>query len=97
MADRNGDIEKVLVRRAEILKEFPPDPPPREVSVQEVSDDDARHVIQEALSRNGGFLPQKKGAEIVRAKFPSFKKEQAMKLVKELAGNTKPGPRGPRQ
>jgi hypothetical protein len=97
VADRNGDIEKVLVRRAEILKECPPDPPPREVSVQEVSDDDARHVILEALSRNGGFLSQKKGAEIVRAKFPSIPKERAMKLVKELTGNTKSGPRGPRQ
>jgi hypothetical protein len=95
--DRNGDIEKVLVRRAEVLTEFPPDSPPREVSVPEASDDDARHVIQEALSRNGGFLSQKEGAEIVRAKFPSFNKEQAMKLVKELTGNTKPGPRGPRQ
>jgi hypothetical protein len=59
--DRNGDIEKVLVRRAEVLTEFPPDPPQRTVSVQEVSDDDARHVIEEALSRNGGFLSQKKG------------------------------------
>jgi hypothetical protein len=97
VADRNGDIEKVLVRRAEVLKEFPPDPPPREVSVQEVSDDDARHVIQEALSRNGGFLSQKKGAEIVRAKFPGFNKKRAMELVKELTRNTKRGPRGPRQ
>jgi hypothetical protein len=95
--DRNGDIEKVLVRRAEVLKEFPPAPPPREVFAQEASDDDARHVIQEALPRNSGFLSQKKGAEIVRAKFPSITKERAMKLVKELTGNTKPGPRGPRQ
>ena len=95
--DRNGDIEKVLVRRAEVLREFPHAPPPREVSSQEASDDDARHVIQEALSRNGGFLSQKEGAAIVRAKFLGFNKEQAMKLVKELTGNTKRGPRGPRQ
>jgi hypothetical protein len=97
VADRNGDIEKVLVRRAEVLKEFPPDPPPRKVSIQEVSDDDARHVIQEAFSRNGGFLSQKKGADIVRTKFPGFNKQRAMEFVKELTRNTKRGPRGPRQ
>jgi hypothetical protein len=97
VADRNGDIEKVLVRRAEVLTEFPPDPPQRTVSVQEVSDDDARHVIEEALSRNGGFLSQKKGADIVRTKFPGFNKQRAMEFVKKLTRNTKRGPRGPRQ
>jgi hypothetical protein len=69
VTDRNGDIEKVLVRRVEVLKEFPPDPPPRKVSVQEVSDDDACHVIREALSRNGDFSLKKKARKLSARSF----------------------------
>jgi hypothetical protein len=95
--DREGDLERVRVRRAEVLNEFPPDLPPRQKSSKEASDDDARRIIREAIAANGGFIAQKRGAEIVRAKYPDFNKERAMGLVKGLTGEPKSGPHGPRQ
>jgi hypothetical protein len=95
--DRNGDIERVRVRRGEVLKEFPSEPPPREEPSKEASDEDARRIIREAMAANGGFISQKKGAKIVGAEFPGFNMQRAMDLVKGLTQNTKPGPRGPRQ
>jgi hypothetical protein len=95
--DRDGDLEQVRVRRAEVLNEFPPDPPPREKLSKEASDDDARRIIREAIAANGGFISQKNGADIVRHEFPGFNKERAMLLVKELTGLPKPGPHKRRQ
>ncbi len=60
------------------------------------SDDDARALIRTAIVQNGGFIGQKDGAGIVRKKFPSFNKDRAMGLVKEMTANDKPGPKGPR-
>jgi hypothetical protein len=54
-------------------------------------------VIRQALADSGGFLSQENGAEIVRLKIPGFLKKRAMQLVKELTGNDKPGPKGPRK
>ena len=61
------------------------------------SDDDARALIRAAMAECGGFIGQEKGAEIVREAFPNFQKKRAMTLVKELTGNDKPGPKGPRR
>ena len=82
---------------ARVLRRFSSERPPQEVPSKEASDDDARHIIREAMAANDGFISQKGGAEIVRAEIPGFNKERAMKLVKGLTQNTKPGPRGPRQ
>jgi hypothetical protein len=90
--DGNGDIEKVKIRRAEVLILFPASAPPKEAT-----EDDARRLIREAIEANSGFIAQKKGAEIVRREFPGFNKERAMELVKELTQNTIRGPRGPRR
>jgi hypothetical protein len=87
-----GDIDKVRIRRAEVLLEFPASPP-RKVG----TDDDARGIIREAMAKNGGYITQRNGAEIVCRQFPEFLKQRAMELVKELTENTKRGPRGPRQ
>jgi hypothetical protein len=61
------------------------------------TDDEARAVIRQALNDSGGFVSQEKGAEIVRDAIPGFPKKRAMRLVKELTGNDKPGPKGPRR
>lgn len=61
------------------------------------SDDDARALIRAAMKKNGGFIGQEKGAEIVRQTYSNFRKKRAMALVKELTGNEKPGPKGPRK
>jgi hypothetical protein len=90
--DRNGDIEEVRIGRTEILIEFPPNAP-----AKQATDDDARCLLLEAIDKNGGYITQKNGAEIVRSRFPGFKKERAMQLVKELTQNMKRGPRGSRQ
>jgi hypothetical protein len=54
-------------------------------------------VIRQALNDSEGFIGQEKGAEIVRDAIPGFPKKRAMQLVKELTGNDKPGPKGPRR
>jgi hypothetical protein len=90
--DRNGDIEEVRIGRTEILIEFPPNAP-----AKQATDDDARRTLLEAIHNTSGYITQKNGAEIVRSRFPGFKKERAMQLVKELTQNMKRGPRGPRQ
>lgn len=88
----DGDIENVQIGRDAVLKEFPADPPP-----PEATEDNARRVIREAMASNGGFISQKNGAKIVRAVFPDFNVARAMELTKELTGNAKSGPRGPRK
>jgi hypothetical protein len=54
-------------------------------------------VIRAALDEQDGFIGQENGAEIVRRKFPKFPKKRAMQFVRELTGNDKPGPKGPRK
>ena len=61
------------------------------------SDDDARALIRAAMAERGGFIAQDKGAEIVRATYPDFLRNRVRKLVKELTGNEKPGPKAPRK
>ena len=91
-----GDFENVRVERDQVLREFPAEAPPEITAPSGASDDDARAVIRAALSEHG-FLSQEKGAKIVRSKFPSFLKKRAMQLVRELTGNEKTGPKGPRK
>jgi hypothetical protein len=93
-----GDIENVRVARDAVLKAFPADPPPTPKPVPiHATDEDARRVIRDAMASRDGFIPQKEGARIVRAVYTNFSVERAMELTKELTGNTKPGPRGPRR
>jgi hypothetical protein len=85
-----------LIARAELLAHFNGAP----ISLVErapPTDDEVRSILRQALKENGGYLSQDQGATIVRAKFPTFNKKQAMALTKELTGNEKPGPKGPRK
>jgi hypothetical protein len=54
-------------------------------------------VIREAVGANGGFLSQDAGAEIVRMRFPDIGRDRARDLVKQVTGNDKRGPKGPRR
>jgi hypothetical protein len=92
-----GDFENVRVEREAVLREFPEEPPLAQSLSIPATDDAARAVIRQALADSGGFLSQENGAEIVRLKIPGFLKKRAMQLVKELTGNDKPGPKGPRK
>jgi hypothetical protein len=93
-----SDFESVRVEREAVMREFPEEPPLDERSSKKIpTDDDARGVIRVAMAQEGGFIGQERGAEIVRTQFPAFLKKRAMQLVKELTGNDKPGPRGPRK
>jgi hypothetical protein len=93
-----GDFENVRVERELVLRHFPEEPPLDEMpSKRPPTDDEAKAVIRFALDREGGFVSQEKGAAIVRGKYPTFPKKRAMKLVRELTGNDKPGPKGPRK
>ena len=92
-----GDFENVRVEREVALREFPEKPPLAQSLSIPATDDAARAVIRQALADSGGFLSQENGAEIVRSKIPTFLKKRAMQLVKELTGNEKPGPKGPRK
>jgi hypothetical protein len=92
-----GDFENVRVEREEVLGEFPEEPPLAQTSSPPATDDAAREVIRQVMSDSNGFVGQEKGAEIVRREIPGFPKKRAMQLVKELTGNDKPGPKGPRK
>jgi hypothetical protein len=92
-----GDFENVRVEREAVLREFPEEPALAQSLSIPATDDAARAVIRQALADSGGFLSQENGAEIVRSKIPTFLKKRAMQLVKELTGNDKPGPKGPRK
>lgn len=93
----NGDIENVRIGRKQILAIFPENTPTRDGATIEVSDDAALAVIRAAMDANGGFIGQEKGAEIVRNVFPDFSRDRARKLVRDLTGNTTPGPKRPRK
>jgi hypothetical protein len=94
----NGDFENVRVERDAVLRAFPEEPPDVQLrSNRQASDDEARALIRAATRESNGFVSQEKGAEIVRSKFRSFPKKHAMQLVRELTGNEKPGPKGPRK
>lgn len=82
---------KVYLRREEMLALWPA------LAAANPSDDDARALIRAAVAERGGFIGQDEGAEIVRQRYPEFPKKRAMALVKELTGNEKPGPKGPRK
>jgi hypothetical protein len=92
-----GDFENARVERDAVLREFPEAPPLAQTLSDPPTDEAARAVIRQALTDSGGFLSQENGAEIVRSKIPTFLKKRAMQLVKELTGNKKPGPKGPRK
>jgi hypothetical protein len=61
------------------------------------TDDEVRALIRRAKDENGGFISQENGARIVRKEWPSVNKKRAMELVREITGNTKQGPKGPRR
>jgi hypothetical protein len=72
----------------------------REGRRQSPSEDDVRKLIRRALyefQKRGEFLSQEKGAQIVLKEYPGFNKKRAMALVKQVTGNDKPGPQGPRK
>jgi hypothetical protein len=62
-----------------------------------VSDEQVREVVRIAGDMNGGFVVQEEGASLVREKFPDVTRDRARRLVREITGNEKPGPKGPRR
>ena len=96
--DGGGDFENVRVARDEVLREFPAErPEPAPAASREATDDEVREVICEAVAANGGFLSQNAGAEIVRRRFPQVPRDCVRGLVKQVTGNDKRGPKGPRR
>ncbi|WP_036285633.1 hypothetical protein [Methylocystis sp. ATCC 49242] len=53
--------------------------------------------LKDKIDEAGGFLSQNKCAEIVREKFSTVSRDDARAIAKQLTGNTKQGPRGPRK
>src|SRR5271170_7577566 len=93
-----GDFENVRVARDEVLRGFPAErTEPQTAAPDEANDDEIRAVIREAVAANGGFLSQDAGAEIVRMRFPEVRRDRARDLVKQVTGNEKRGPQGPRR
>ncbi len=62
-----------------------------------LSEKRAREVIRAAIKASDGFISQNGGAKIVRDIDPDFDRDEARRLTKELTGNLKSGPRGPRK
>jgi hypothetical protein len=93
----SGAFENVRVSRDEVLREFPVEPPEDEdLEPAAVSDEQVREVVRAARVSMGGFIGQAEGARVVRGEFPNVTRDRARKLVREITGNEKPGPRGPR-
>jgi hypothetical protein len=62
----------------------------------EITDEEIKKFIRAEADKLGGYLPQKAGADIVRDKYSDCTKDRALRLVKAVIRNEKPGPRGPR-
>lgn len=58
--------------------------------------EDASRIIENAIGERGGFISQSAGAKLIQAADPTFKRDSARALTKQLTGNSRPGPRGPR-
>jgi hypothetical protein len=92
-----GDFENVRVARAEILLEFPAESPEAvDLQPRAVTDDEICAVIKAASEKNGGFIAQNAGAELVQQRFPEVTRDRARQLVKQVTRSDKPGPKGPR-
>ncbi len=93
-----GAYENVRVARADVLREFPAEAAEDEdVEPAGVSDEQVREVVRAAMASMGGFIGQAEGASVVRREFPDVTRDRARKLVRQIIGNEKPGPKGPRR
>lgn len=88
-------FSKVSLPVEQVLRAFPPGGG----AADEIgpTEDEVRTLIRKARDENGGFISQENGARIVREEWPTFNKKRAMELVREITGNTIPGPKGPRR
>jgi hypothetical protein len=83
----SGDFENVRVPREQVLAAFPVTAPkPETAPVKPATDDELRALIRQEMEKNGGYIAQEIGADIVRAAFPHTNKKHVMKLVKSLTG-----------
>lgn len=91
------DGRMVFIEKAELSRWINSRLADRKSNAPVPSDNEVRSLLRREVDKHGGYLSQEDGARFVRAKCPGFPKKRAMELVKELTGNTKPGPRGPRR
>jgi hypothetical protein len=92
-----GAFENLRVSRDEVLREFPVEPPEDEdVGPTAVSDEQIRELVRGLCETSGGYVSQEEGARFVRRHFPNVERDRARYLVREVTGNEKPGPQGPR-
>jgi len=93
----HGEFENVRVFRDDVLRDFPAEQPGvHDPEPEAVTDNEIREMIRAACQGNGGFIGQNAGADIVRQHFPSVTRDRARELIKQVTGNAKPGPKGPR-
>jgi len=62
----------------------------------QLSDEEARRVIEDAAAEGGGYISQEAAIRKVRIEDPTFPRDRARKIAKDITGNEKRGPRGPR-
>jgi hypothetical protein len=83
---------RVRIPVSEMLAEFPAlssfSPP-----VQKLSSSEAEALLKKEIGKRGGFINQADAAEFIRDRDPSFKRDSVREIVKQLTGNSKPGPR----
>lgn len=93
-----GAFENLRVSRDEVLREFPVVPPEDEdVGPAAVADEQIRELVRGLCETSGGYVSQEEGARFVRRQFPNVGRDRARCLVREVTGNEKPGPQGPRR
>ena len=92
-----GAFENVRVARDQIFREFPAGSlAAADAQPTAATDDEIREVVRAASERNGGFIAQSAGAELVQQHFPEVSRDRARQLVKQVTRSDKPGPKGPR-
>lgn len=83
-------FQNVRIERESILQAFP-------AAETSLIEDEMDALLRNEITKNGGFLSQNDGAEILRECFPQLSRDQRRERVKALTNNTKQGPHGPRK
>lgn len=91
-----GHWTRVRFERDDVMAVFKP-VARVESAAARLSEDGARAALRAEIDRCGGFLSQDNGAAHVASIDPTFGRVRARRLTKELTGNEKPGPKGPRR
>jgi hypothetical protein len=89
-----------VFRREDVLRLWPESGRGRQPSTvvhKPLSEGEARQLIRDVAAGKGDFISLAEGAQILKERDPSMKRDWARSIVKSVIGNEKRGPKGPRR